>query len=117
MKPSAWWWPAGVAVSTLVALVVLTAPIPALRLPVGLWFLLVCPGMALARACRLNDALAEFGLAVGLSLALDAIVALAMVYARAWSPGAALAVLAFIAFAGSAVEAARLAGTPAGERA
>ena len=64
-----------------------------IRLPVVLWFLLVCPGTALVRLLDLEDLLAELTIGVALSAALAIIVSGVMLYADAWSPNATLAVL------------------------
>ena len=66
---------------------------PRLRLPVVVWFLLVCPGTALVRLLDLEDLLAEVTVGIGLSAALAIIVSGVMLYAHAWSPHATLAVL------------------------
>jgi hypothetical protein len=71
----------------------LAPPGEPLRMLVESWFLLVCPGMAIVRLLRLQDGLAEWCLAVALSLTLDALVPDVMVYAGVWSPDAALASL------------------------
>jgi hypothetical protein len=63
------------------------------RLPVVLWFLLVCPGTALVRLLDLEDLLAEITVGVAVSAALAIIVSGVMLYAGAWSPNATLAVL------------------------
>ncbi|HET7093592.1 MAG TPA: hypothetical protein VFI22_08950, partial [Thermomicrobiales bacterium] len=75
-----------------------------LRLAVILWFLFVCPGMALVRLLDLKDRVAAWTLAVALSLALDAIVAGALLYAGLWSPPAAFAILTGISVAGAGLQ-------------
>lgn len=107
MKTLAWSWPMVIVVSTFAAILGIAVPIPGIREVAGLWFLFVCPGVAFARACRLEDPLAEFGLAVGLSLAIDAVVALVLVYAHVWSPAVGLGALALISLAGAALDSVR----------
>jgi uncharacterized membrane protein len=67
-------------------------------------FVLVCPGLALVRLLRLEEPLFELTLGIALSLALAGLVSVALLYAHAWSPGKGLAILAVIAFGGSAFE-------------
>lgn len=74
------------------------------RLPVVLWFLLVCPGTALVRLLDLEDLLAELAVGIALSAALAIIVSGAMLYAGAWSPNATLAVLLGITIFGAMVD-------------
>jgi hypothetical protein len=75
-------WPWVVGVSAAVTALIVYADLEfALRPVVVLWFLLVCPGMALVRPLRLGDSGSELAIAIALSLALDTIVAGSMVYA------------------------------------
>jgi len=98
-------WPVVVTALTVAAVLVLLAGAgPALRAPVVLAFALVGPGMALVPLLRLDDPLAELSLGVALSLALDTLVALAMLYAGAWSPEGALLALAAMSLAGVAAQ-------------
>ena len=100
-------WPAVIATSAIVALAVTYAgaggPVRAL---VALWFLAVCPGMALVRLLDLRDVLAELMLAIAVSLSLETIVATTLVYAGGWTPRTSLDVFAAIALVGAAVQAA-----------
>ena len=63
-------------------------------------FLVAGPGLALVPLMRL-DGWAGLTLAVGLSLALDALVATVMIYANLWSPTATLAVLVLVSAVGA----------------
>ena len=90
-------WAAVVAVAAVVAPA-------AVRLPVVLVFLLLGPGMAFVPLLDLGDPVAELTVAVGISLAVDLAVALAMLYAGAWSPPATLVVLAAFALGGAALQ-------------
>jgi uncharacterized membrane protein len=74
----------------------------ALRTLLAVWFLLACPGLALAPLIGLNDALGTATVAIALSIALDTIVAGALLYVGVWSPGAAFMILATITLAGAA---------------
>ncbi len=71
-----------------------------LCLIVMLWFLLVCPGMVVVRYLNLKEAVAEWMLALALSLAIDAIVASIALYAGAWSPTGILYTLMVICVTG-----------------
>lgn len=64
-------------------------------------FLCVGPGLALVPLLRVGG-WAGLTLALGVSLALDALVPTAMIYAGAWSPDTALAVLVVLSFLGGA---------------
>ena len=64
-------------------------------------FLVAGPGLALVPLMRL-DGWPGLTLAVGLSLALDALVSTIMIYANIWSPTATLAVLILVSLVGAA---------------
>ncbi len=82
-----WAWITIIVASSLGAgIVIFMDVVSAVRPLLTLWFLFVCPGMAFIGLLRLDDRLAELMLAIALSFALDAIVALAMLYGGAWSP-------------------------------
>lgn len=72
------------------------------RTMLAIWFLLACPGLALAPLVRLHDALGTVTVAIALSIAIDTIVASALLYCGAWSPAAAYAILAAITIGGAA---------------
>ena len=74
-----------------------------LRLVVVMWFMLVCPGMVLVRFLALRDPLFEWTLAVALSLAADAFVAGALLYAGKWSTSSAFALLLGLTVAGALI--------------
>lgn len=98
-------WAAVVAGAAVAAAVAALAGAPdALRAPLVLGFLLIGPGMAFVPLLDLGDPVAELTVALGVSLALDLAVALAMLYAGAWSPVASLGVLAAIALAGAMLQ-------------
>jgi hypothetical protein len=76
----------------------------AYRAPVILTFVLVCPGLALVRLLGIPAAAARLSLAIAVSLALAVLVPASLLYAGAWSPPAALAILAGLAITFAAVE-------------
>ena len=82
-----------VASALLAGAVQLTAGHSPLRLAVILWFVLVCPGMAVVRLLRVEDVVTELALAVALSLALAMAAGGVALYSGLWSPGATLAIL------------------------
>ena len=61
--------------AVLAGAVQLAPPHSPLRLAVILWFVLVCPGMAVVRLLAVNDAATELALAVALSIALAILIA------------------------------------------
>jgi hypothetical protein len=79
----------------VISLVALNAPAAIRAVPV-LTYIGVVPGLACVRLIRLPDRLSEFLLGVGLSLALGAVVAMAMIYAHRWSPTLGIAALGSI---------------------
>ncbi|HEX9373948.1 MAG TPA: hypothetical protein VF897_23245 [Roseiflexaceae bacterium] len=100
-----WLWPAAILLSALGAGLVVFGDVQSpLRPAIALWFLAICPGMAFVRLLRIRDTLTELTLAIALSLALDAIIAGAMAYARAWSPTWGLAVLIGLSIVGAALQ-------------
>lgn len=113
-----WLWPAVISLSAAAAALVTFGQVPApLRSIVGFWFLLVCPGMAFVRLLRLKEGIAEWTLAIALSLAMDALVAGSMVYAGAWSPAGGMLVLVAASLAGALLQVKLLADDGRGERA
>ncbi len=79
-------------------------PSMALRPLIVLWFLLVCPGMALVRFLRLREPIAEWTLAIAVSLVLDALVASVQLYAGRWSPILSLSILIELCAVGALVQ-------------
>jgi hypothetical protein len=82
-----------------IAAIVTDAPQP-LRALVVLSFLFLCPGMAFVRLLRLKDTWAEWTLAIALSLAIDALVAIFILYVGLWSPIWIFVVIAVLTLAG-----------------
>jgi hypothetical protein len=87
-----------------------------------MWFVLVCPGMALVGIARPSSLVFAACWSVAISCALAAVVAQAMLFAGMWSPALGLIGLAEITFLGCATEllaevrARRLAVAPPTER-
>ncbi len=101
----AWLWPVIIVASALAAGGLVYAGIAGpLRVGIVLWFLLICPGMAFVRLLRVADLATELMLAIGLSLALDALVAIGMLYGQLWSPSWGLAGLIGASLVGVAAQ-------------
>ncbi len=75
-----------------------------LRVALALWFLLVCPGMAFIRLLHIESLVIELSLAVALSLSLDTVVSMGLVYSDLWSYELALAVLVWLTVVGLAID-------------
>lgn len=101
-------WPLVIAVSGIaVALTMFAGFGSPLRPIVVIWFLTVCPGMALVRMLPIKDGLTEFTLGIAVSLAMDALLAEVMVYTKLWSSAWALGILVGISYAGAASQVVR----------
>ncbi len=108
MARSSLLWPAASVVSTVAtAAVVLSDVAPRARAPFVLSFLVVCPGMALVRLLRLGDRIAEWTLAIALSIVLAILVSGVMLYAGKWSPLHGLAILVGMTLAATVADVAR----------
>ena len=87
MIRSDWLWPLVITISALgagfVSLWNVDSP---LRAPITLWFLFVCPGLAIVRLLHLRDGLTEWAIAIGLSLAIETGVNEVLLYAGMWAP-------------------------------
>jgi hypothetical protein len=95
-------WPAAMTLSALLVGALTFGDVDtAVRPIVTVWFLLVCPGLAVTRLFRLNDPMSEAMLAVALSITLDSLVAGTMLYAGIWSPRVALGILIAVTIGGS----------------
>lgn len=105
MRRSAWLWPAVIISSSIVVGILTFADIESpLRPVISLWFLFFCPGMAIVRLVGVDEMGVELTLAVAVSLALDSLVALVMLYAGWWSPKGSLGVLIGVSFAGAGLQ-------------
>src|SRR5687768_4614534 len=84
---SPWLWPILISVMAVAVMLVTFGNVAApIRPLIGFLFLLTCPGMAVVGLLRMRDGVAEWTLTLAASLAIDALVAGSMAYARAWSP-------------------------------
>lgn len=100
-----WVWPAIISISAIaVGLGTLAGIKYPLHSLIALWFLLICPGMAFVRLLHVEETLIEFTLAIALSLALDAIVAMTLLYTGMWSPKFGLLILIGISMGGAALQ-------------
>jgi uncharacterized membrane protein len=100
-----WLWAAIIGVSALGIGVLTFGEIQSpLRPVIALWFLFVCPGMALVRLLGLRERLTEVTLAIALSLVMDAIVSVIMLYMGDWSPKLTLLILIGISMGGVAFQ-------------
>lgn len=105
MTRSMWTWPAIIVASAVATgLAVMCGVSPAVRVVLALWFLLVCPGMAVVRLLRIRDRSSEFALAVACSLGIESLLATTMVYAGLWSPLGGLALLVGITITGAILQ-------------
>lgn len=81
-----WIWPAVLLLSTLaVSLAAFLEWQSPFRPLITLWFMAVCPGMALLRVFGLRLPVSGWTLAIAFSLALDSAVGIALLYAGRWS--------------------------------
>jgi hypothetical protein len=91
---------AGIVVAAVAAPLLLTVDLPTLiRLPVVLLMLGLMPGLALLRLAIDTVSLTTVVLAVAVSLALDVLVAVGLLYLQIWSPLSGGIVLAMVAVA------------------
>ena len=94
-------WPAALLLLTVAVSVLTFADmLPSLRSLVALPFLLLCPGMVWVRLLHVRSELHELLLGVALSLAIDTVVATALLYADLPSERFSLAALVVITLAG-----------------
>jgi len=88
-------WPAiSVASTAAVAAAAATGGSSTVRTLLVVWFLLTCPGMAFVRLVDLDGVFEEASVGIGLSLAINLVVALLLVYVGAWSAGAVFGIVA-----------------------
>lgn len=97
-----WLWPTIIILSAIAAsLVTFIIPDTPLRPIVVMWFLFICPGMALVRFFRLNQPIVEWILALALSFAIDALLAGIQLYTGRWSPTATLEIVIGLSLGGA----------------
>jgi hypothetical protein len=109
MTRFAWIEPSVIIVSiAAVGLLTLWYPDSPARVLGDFWFLLLCPGLAWVPLLGFADRTMQLALAVGLSIALDTLVATAMLYAGQWSPAGTLWLLIIPSLVGTGLQMARL---------
>jgi hypothetical protein len=97
-------WPAIIVCSAVAAVLVVVFSGPAiLRVPLVLWFVGVCPGMAWVRMLRLKDTLTVWVVAVTLSLGVATLASVALAFAHLLSSIGLLVGLAVMSIAGVAL--------------
>jgi hypothetical protein len=101
LGPGSGWPLALLASSVAVALTTYGWTSSPFRPLVTTWFLLACPGMAVVRLLPRRGALTLVVLAIATSLALETLVAEAMLESNLWSPRSTLAILLAVTVAGS----------------
>ena len=98
-------WPIVVEVSAVLAAVVAAVdPGPPVAPAVALWFVLVCPGLPYVRLLDLGEPATEVLLAVALSISLQALVGLGLLWASAWTSVRVLGIAIVIALIGAFLE-------------
>jgi hypothetical protein len=101
-------WPAVAATSALAATGAVgfgvTTP---LRGVLVIWFVIVCPGMAVVALLRIRDPLFVLVATIAISLALGVVVATSLLYLDLWSPRRALVILGGLTLALSLVSSGR----------
>jgi hypothetical protein len=80
--------------ATVCTLAVVTGWTSPVRVVFSLGFLILAPGLALAELLELSDLAQRLTIAIGASLALDALVAMTLLYAGAYSARLAVGILA-----------------------
>lgn len=98
-------WPTIIICSALAALMaMLVFPGTILRPALIIWFLFICPGMALVRFLHLKELVDKLALALALSFSIDGIVAGIYLYAGHWSPAEILITLAITSIVAVVIE-------------
>lgn len=98
-------WPIVIICSALAVLVaMLVLPGLAIRPLLIMWFLFICPGMALVRFFHLKDHTVKLTLAAALSFSIDGLITGCYLYAGHWSPRAIMLTLAVFSIAAVIIE-------------
>jgi len=101
-------WPGIVAVSTVAMAVVAGLDLgPPIAPFIAGWFVLICPGMPYVRLLNLGDPLNELLLAVALSLSLESVVSLVLLWGSSWTPDRMLQIAIAITVLGVLLDADR----------
>jgi O-antigen/teichoic acid export membrane protein len=94
-------WSTLITVTAALAILSLSTPVSlGVRPLLTIGFLLFCPGMAFIQLLQFKDLVQELVLAVALSLALDLLVAAAILYAGLWSPTLIMLILVGLSIIG-----------------
>jgi hypothetical protein len=96
------WLALSLAATLAVLLAAAIGEASALRTLVVTWFLLTCPGMAIARLIDLERGVDEACVGIGVSLGVNVVVAVSLVYLGLWSAGAVFGVAAAITLTATA---------------
>jgi hypothetical protein len=73
------------------------------RVALTLWFFFVCPGMAYIQSLQIKGLLERWALALALSIIIDMLVALAILYANIWSYILGLNIVIVITLTGTGI--------------
>jgi hypothetical protein len=112
-RVAAYLWPLSCAAfAGCASAAVFQGAVPGLRAVFVLPFLLVCPGMAVVRLLRLPDAAAQIALGLATSVAVAGGVSGILLYAHAWNPQHAFAIIVVLTLAATLADLARTAGGP-----
>lgn len=87
-------WPTVLILSTALVFLTQALNLPVVSPLVMAWFLLLCPGLAIAQLLPIKPLSNQIGLAFALSIALSTLLAEFMAFTHLWSPDAVLWVLA-----------------------
>ncbi len=98
-------WPLIIIFSSMVAGLLAASSYNApIRMLFSFWFLLVCPGMAFSRLFRFKEKLAEWVVAIALSIAIDVIVSEIAVTNHLWSLQGMVDTLIFLCLVGVSLQ-------------
>jgi uncharacterized membrane protein len=104
-KSLKWLWPIILIATSVVIVVLFLGNVHFFLRPIiALWFLLVCPGMAIVRIFTVHDNLLEWVMAMALSISLAGIFSTIQIYIHAWSPVVVLLILAGITVLGAIIQ-------------
>ena len=106
LRRSVWLWPSVLTISTAMTGAMFFSDFQSpLRPWLALWFLMVCPGMAVVRIFDVQEVLLEWVLAITLSVSLAGIVSTFQIYTHTWSPANALNILIGLTLGGVIIQA------------
>ncbi len=106
-------WPGIVTASTVAITVVVALGLgPPIAPITAFWFVFVCPGLPYVRLLDLREPLTEVLLAIALSLSIEAVVGLVLLWGSAWTPVLMLQIVIAITMLGVFLDAHRTAWSP-----